>query len=131
MVKGPFAMPKSTLLWQVAYKTKEGEEVGNYWLVVEGFDDAYRLQRNGAAAFNFAESMKKGLDGLLENGKYIWSLDDADQVPTLETLEGMFQGTDSFVLGEEVVFEAASVGASSLFDSLEELGTALLEVLTV
>ena len=27
-------MPKSTLLWQVAYKTKDGEEVGNYWLVV-------------------------------------------------------------------------------------------------
>jgi hypothetical protein len=119
------------LIWKVAYTTKDGEEIGNYWLVVEGFEKAYALQRNGAAAFNFAQSMKQGIDWLIENAKFIWPQGELEEVPSLETLEAMFQSSDSFLLGEEVVFEAATVSAESLFDCLEELGIALLEVLTV
>lgn len=124
-------MAVSSLIWKVAYVTKDGEEIGNYWLVVEGFEEVYALQRNGAAAFNFAQSMKQGLESLIENARFIWPEGELEEVPTLETLEAMFQGTDSFILGEEVVFEAASVSAESLLDCLEELGTALLELLTV
>ena len=118
-------MPAMALSWRDAViGTHRGDAAGFYEVIVEGWQ-TIPLRTDPAAAFNFAQAMKEGIDSFAEKAKYIFP-DDIEIAP--EALSEMFQTTNSILLGEAEVFTAE---AGSLLDCLEEAGAALLEVLAV
>ncbi len=120
-------MPALEMVWKVAYVTKDGEEVGFYELLVEGFE-AIRLQRNITAAINFANGMKSGLEWMVENKRYFFPDDFA---VTVEELQAWFEASDGIILGGTEIFAAASVEAASLFECLADAGLALAEAVAL